>query len=118
MPVIPIGIEYKGQLIKYEALIDSGADMNLLPWSIAELFGFKKEEADIMSIHGISGDPLKAYFFKIIIVVGGTIRHAVECGFSENLPEINWGFLGQKGFFNNYRIEFDYQKEAITLWNN
>lgn len=119
LPVVPIGLEYNGHLIKYEALIDSGADVNVFPWDIAELFGFTKKDAkEKVNIHGISGKPILTYFFDTIIVVGGSSRHIARCGFAEGLPATNWGFLGQKGFFDNYRIEFDYQRESITLWNN
>lgn len=120
MPVIPIGLEYKGVSFKYEALIDSGADMNLFPWGIAEIFGFRKEDAIAQVFaHGVGGEPLKAYIFDIIISVGGSVRHTAQCAFSEDLhTNENFGFLGQRGFFDYYRIEFDYAKKGITLWNN
>lgn len=119
LPIILIGLEYKGLSLQYEALVDSGADMNLFPWEIANGFGFEKKDAKRTAlIHGISGEPLQAYFFDVVISVGGSVRHTTACAFSEHLPGENLGFLGQRGFFDYYRIEFDYAKKGITLWNN
>lgn len=116
LPIIPIELEYKGDGIRYEALIDSGADMNLFPWEIADYFGFKKKDSkDKTSIFGISGEAVEAYLFDVIIVVGGSWRHASPCWFTDKLSETQYGFLGQKGFFSQYRVEFHYAKGKISI---
>ena len=38
-PIIPIGLLFNGKLIRYEALIDSGADFNIFNAEIGELLG-------------------------------------------------------------------------------
>ena len=101
LPIIPIGLEHKGELINYEALIDSGADMNLFQWEIADYFGFNikdafgfniKDAKDDDIIKGISGDPVKAYLFDVLIVVGGTERHIAPCWFTKDLDDSQFGF--------------------------
>ena len=60
---------------------------------------------------GIGKGGIKAYFHNVMIEIGGW-RHNCYVGFSYEIP---LSFLGQNGFFNLYRIEFDLEKRRIEL---
>lgn len=117
-PIIPIELENKGQNVRYEALVDSGADMNMFPWELAEILGLDKKDAkEVRTFSGVVGKPAKAYYFDILLVVGGSDRNIVLCGFTDGISRYGHGFLGQSGFFSLYRVEFDYAKETIKIWS-
>lgn len=40
-PIIPVSINYADKTLRYEALIDSGADFNIFPLEIAQKLGIK-----------------------------------------------------------------------------
>ena len=45
-PIIPLSIKYQDKTLRFEALIDSGADFNIFPMEIAEKLGLDGEEID------------------------------------------------------------------------
>lgn len=118
-PIIPIELENKGARVRYEALVDSGADMNMFPWELAEILGYKKVDAiETKPFSGVVGKPADAYYFDVLLVVGGADKNIVRCGFTDVISHYGHGFLGQGGFFSLYRVEFNYAKEVIIIWSN
>ena len=54
-PLIPIGIEYKGNTTGYEALVDSGADWNVFPAVLGEVIGIDVPTGKKQEFGGIGG---------------------------------------------------------------
>lgn len=116
-PIIPIELAAKNkERVRTEALIDSGADMSMFHWEIAEVLGLDKADAlyeDKFS--GVLGKPALYYVFEIFMILGGDNRIITQCGFTEYLPNAAHGFLGQNSFFHNYQIEFIHKKEIVRI---
>jgi hypothetical protein len=113
-PVIPIEIVRDDLVVRYEVLVDSGADCNIVPAEIGELLGIDILEGLESEVGGISGKREPYYIHTVTIRIGGW-DHEVEMGFMPNMSSFGYGVVGQRGFFNIFRVQFDHRKEEIEL---
>lgn len=113
-PIIPIGLLFNGRRIKYEALIDSGADFNIFHAEIGELLGLKVRSGKKTKFSGIVGEPFEVYFHNVTIEVGRW-RHKILAGFSYDVSPYGFGILGQRGFFDLFQIKFLFTKRIIEI---
>jgi hypothetical protein len=113
-PVIRIDFDTTNGTMGYLVLIDSGADYCIFHADIGEALGLKVTKGKALVFSGISGQKQKAYFHKIAFKIGG-IEHCCWAGFSYDLDAMNYGILGQDGFFDKWSIKFEYKKENVEL---
>lgn len=100
--------------VRVYALIDSGADYCIFHAEIGEQIGLQINSGKSLAFSGISSAEQTAYFHNIKLEVGG---HQFDCyaGFSRDMQNLPYGILGQMGFFNIFKVSFDYKKEKIGL---
>mgnify|MGYP001592534256 FL=1 len=111
-PSIPVILSGKGNKYQFIALLDSGADLSVIPREVAELLGLdlNKKEEEARGIGGIVpaiqtnmnielGKPHEMYSFNIPVKV-------ILSDVDEEIPVL----LGRAGFFDKFVISFD-QKE-------
>jgi len=114
-PVIPITVKYKEKEIDYLALIDSGADFCIFHGEIGEYLGIDIKLGKKLEFFGVTGQKEAAYFHEITICIGGHDRKCY-CGFSElDNRRLPYGILGQRGFFDVFKITMCYTKKRIEL---
>ena len=111
---MPIGLEHDGETIRYEVLVDSGADMSIMNAEIADLLGLDVTSGRKGQVRGVTGKPEPFYTHDVTLVVGGH-KTVVPISFAEKVGQDGYGILGQKGFFTDYRVTFDYLKEEIQV---
>lgn len=117
-PVIPITVKCGDKEIDYLALIDSGADFCIFHGEIGQLLGIDIQSGKKLEFFGVTGEKESAYFHEITINIAGRDKHCY-CGFSElNNSKLPYGILGQKGFFDMFKITMDYKKNRIELSAN
>ena len=116
-PIIPIGLLFGKKMIRYEALIDSGADFNIFNAEIGEILGIDVRAGDKVRFGGIAGEPFEVYMHEITIDLGGW-RHKTTAGFSYEISPYGFGILGQKGFFDLFKIKFLFPKGVIEITPN
>ena len=113
-PIIPIGLLFNGKIINYEALIDSGADFNIFNAEIGELLGIDVRSGKKIEFSGIAGKPFEVYLHSLTLKMGGW-QYKIIAGFSYEISPYGFGILGQKGFFNLFRVKFIYSKGVIEI---
>jgi len=119
-PSIPVNLSGDGSKYQFMALIDSGADISVIPKEVAELLGLnldkKKEEARGIggivpaiqtSINIEIGKPHEMYNLNIPVKV-------ILSNIDEEIPIL----LGRVGFFDKFIITFDQKEEKIILKRN
>lgn len=115
-PFIPINIGYKdcwlsvvsGGSIKYvDALVDSGADNNLGPMSIAKILNVPLEGITPHQVFGIDGLGIDTFFVPISMEIGGNVFKSFM-GFSNEVKEV---LLGGQGFFDQWKVKLEYAKD-------
>lgn len=115
-PVISIAVKFHDKKIDYLALIDSGADFCIFHSEIGEYLGIDIKSGKKLEFFGVTGDKKVAYFHHITICVGGHDKDCY-CGFAPDFTaqRMPYGILGQKGFFDIFKIMMDYKKNRIEL---
>ncbi len=119
-PSIPIILSGKSGKYQFIALLDSGADMSVIPEDVAELLGVdlteNKEEAS-----GIGGK-VPAIQSTIYLEIGKghenySFSIPIKVIFNKGGQEIPI-LLGRAGFFDKFVITFNQKDEKITLKKN
>lgn len=113
-PVIPVGLEHGDETIRYEVLVDSGADMNIMNAEIADLLGLDLKSGRIGEVRGVTGKPEPYYTHDVTLIIGGH-KTLVPISFAEKVGQDGYGIIGQKGFFDLYKVKFDYRKEEVEI---
>ena len=114
-PIIPVRVIYRDKSLRYAALIDSGADFCIFDAEIGENLGLnvrsgKKEQfGGIQEIGGA-----EAFLHEVVLNIGGWDYKTI-ISFSYDIAKWGYGILGQKGFFDIFKISFDYRKEEVEL---
>ncbi len=113
-PIIPVGVSYRGKTITQEVLIDSGADICIFDAEIGEAIGIDIESGEVHEVGGVTGEK-QPYFSHVVTMTVGGWPYTIEVGFSRHLAKMGHGLVGQKGFFEQFKVQFDLQKEEIEL---
>ncbi len=115
-PIIPITIRFLKREITYLALLDSGADFNIFHGDIAKILGIDlAEQKNSMSFGGIKeGASGKGYFMPIELGINNKF-FTTTAVFSNDISDNGYGILGEQGFFNNFKILFNYSAKNIEI---
>ena len=115
-PHIPINLISKSSMsIEFIALLDSGADVSIIPQDVAELLGIDLTKEREIS-RGIGGEvevintKIKINIKKGHETYDFLIPVQVAMGGSK-IPVI----IGRAGFFDRFRITFDQANETVSL---
>lgn len=115
-PVIPVTLRFNKIEFNYLALLDSGADFNIFHGDIANILKIDINKLNNpVKFSGIKeGAEGKGYFLSIDVGIDNQFNSTTVV-FSNDISENGYGILGQQGFFNNYKILFDYAGKRISI---
>lgn len=114
-PIILTEVIYKRYSIRHEVLIDSGADYCVFNAEIGEALGIDIEKGERHLFKGIDGVEQVGYSHRVGINVKDITYNAIVI-FSYDIADMSCGVVGQLHFFDHFKINFDYQKASIILW--
>ena len=114
-PIIPVSIIGPKRSVNLFMLVDSGADISLLPYSVGETIGLELDIANRSEIHGI-GEGSVPYILSHSGLIIGDIEISIRIGWAliEEVPFI----LGRLDLFQNFSIEFREFENRIILKQN
>jgi len=117
-PVIKITLHGRNQMpIDVIALVDSGADVSLIPKGLADYLNLRKGKKEISK--GIGGE-IGIWNSSINITVrGGHERHLlknipIQIAEDDNFPII----IGRSGFFEKFKVTIDEKNKRLNLKRN
>ena len=115
-PVIEIILKNGENSIRYEVLVDSGADLCIFDAEIGEALGIDVQKGQKKEVFGVGGKTSIFFLHKVDIEVGGWV-YKIEAGFMPDVAGrvMPYGLVGQKGFFENFIVKFDLLKGEIEL---
>lgn len=120
-PIIPIRISYQKEAVNTPALIDSGADFNIFPLSIAKDLGLDLNINKPVEFKGVGEKSLKLTGYMAIVNLmifnkGKNINFSTPVIFTNDIPQNGFSLLGETGFFDHVdQISFLYKKGKIQL---
>ncbi len=112
-PEIKIVVGHQDIKQKCFALIDSGADSCLFPRDMAEVLGIDVRSGRKIMYTGIGGQQVPFYFHQVEIFLG-KYQFKTMAGFA-NTGIGTSALLGQKGFFENFIVSFDYKNRFVEI---
>lgn len=115
-PIIPVALRLNKVEFDYLALLDSGADFNVFHGGIAKILKIDLSKLRKPVVFGgiKEGSEGRGYFTAIDVGINGKFSNTPVV-FSNDISENGYGILGQQGFFNLYKISFNYSIKAIDL---
>jgi hypothetical protein len=113
-PIIPLTILYKNRYVQYQALLDTWADYNVFHSDIATYLGINLTKGSLIKISGIGGDTIKGYKHILVIRIGKNLVKTTIV-FSKQIPSNAIAVLGNQGFFDHFRVTFDYKNKTISI---
>ena len=114
-PSIPVTISGKGAKYDFIALVDSGADISVIPRSIAELLGLNLKEK-MEEASGIGGI-VPAIQSRVNLEINkGHEHYSFEIPIKVIMNDTDFPILlGRAGFFEKFVITFHQAEEKLIL---
>ncbi len=115
-PVIEIRLKNKEQSIRYEVLVDSGADICIFDEEVGQALGIDVHKGVAKEVFGVGGKSSVFYLHPITIEVGGW-SYDIKAGFMAKVSGYTtpYGIVGQEGFFDIFTVKFDLLKTEIEI---
>lgn len=113
-PLIPLEISCNGEKLITYALVDSGADVCLFGEDLCRKLGVVMKSGKKQSLQGVGKGKVLFYLHQIRLGIGQE-KVKTEVGFSGQMKHIPFAILGQKGFFENFLVAFNYPKKWIEV---
>lgn len=120
-PIIPVRLTYGNSSVNTPALIDSGADFNVFPLSIAKDLGLKLNMNKMLIFSGVGekSQKLTGYLGVLDLMIyrkGDSIKFSTPIVFTNDIPSNGIPLLGESGFFDHLEeICFYYQRGKVIL---
>jgi aspartyl protease len=101
--------------ISCRAIVDSGADHCVFPRLFMQPLGIDPFTSPVEGTAGVGSTNVPTHFSNITIDLQGVVRLPVYAGFTTGLDHLGIGLLGQAGFFEAFKITFDYANKLYHL---
>jgi len=96
------------------SLVDSGADVCLFHSDVGRMLGVEIEAAPELAFQGVSGVREVAYLHRVNLEVRGLSPITLDVGFTNSVAA-GTGLLGQRGFFEQFQINFDLSEKFFEI---
>jgi len=113
-PMVSVEIFGSDDSKKFDALLDSGADVSLLNLEIAEVLGIDLSNAKPANFTGISGNINGYRVERVKVKIEGFFEEIEMPVCFVDSPSVGL-LLGQDGFFDLHRIKFEKDHDTFEL---
>lgn len=115
-PIIPVRVHINGLSVLTDALIDTGADVTIMPKFVADRLGIDLSNAPESSLIGALGGGGSYRVFELELELRelpNSIRWKAPVGFTNR--EMSFAFPGTRGFFEFFELTYNAKRELIDL---
>lgn len=114
-PSLPVTLMGEKESIEMVALLDSGADISVIPKEVAEILGFDLS-GEIRLVHGIGGTVRTIEKRINVVVAKGRENYTLNIPIKIVLDEYDFSpLLGRAGFFKEFTITFMQGRQRFSL---
>lgn len=113
-PVINIHLVVGQNRFSCLCIVDSGADHCVFPLSFALQLGFNPVGETPIMTGGVGSAGVPMYFWKVTMDFGPVQKESVV-GFTEDMNSKGIGLLGQHGFFEHFKVQFDLASKLFWI---
>lgn len=113
LPFLPIKLGFDGVWVETNALLDSGASVNIIPYSIGIQLGadWSKQGQEVTLGGNLSAAPAKGILLDAVIESFEPVQLVFAWSQLDNVPVI----LGQVNFFQKFRISFTGAEQTFEI---
>src|SRR3989338_502234 len=109
-PFADVILQNEGKELLYHMIVDSGADLTLIPKSVGDYLGFKIDNDSIKEVKGVGEQNVQIVLKKINLQIGNKkIEADIALCLIEEVPLV----LGRKDVFDNFEITFKDNKTVF-----
>lgn len=108
-------IASNGNAVRSLVLLDSGADACLFPMDLADQLDLDVSRLPHFLTGGVGSNSNVTYYDTVMVDLGDGIRFEAYAAFSQGLNGVGLGLLGQSGFFEQFRVEFDLKRKTFLI---
>jgi len=111
-PIIPVALVGAKQIVRTSMLLDSGADLSMIPYSVGEALDLELNMENRSEVQGI-GEGSVPYILSRVKIQFGEVEALVRIGWAliEEIPLI----LGRLDLFKEFSVEFREFENKIVL---
>jgi hypothetical protein len=111
-PIIPVALIGAKQIVRTSMLLDSGADLSMIPYSVGEALGLELDMGNRSEAQGI-GEGSVPYILNRTRIKFGGVETSIRIGWAliEEIPLI----LGRLDLFQQFSLEFREFENKIIL---
>lgn len=113
-PLIPLYVSKGEKRFLSYGLVDSGADVCLFESTFCKKLGLKLTTGKKQTLRGVGKEEITFYLHPVNLKIGD-YSVTTEIGFSDEISHIPFAILGQKGFFENFLVAFNYPKRWVEV---
>jgi hypothetical protein len=113
-PVLSLALQNGARRLSCYSVVDSGADYCLFPLSFMQPLGLNPLISPVDTTSGVGSSSIPTHFSNVTLDLG-LLQFTVYAGFSPGMEHLGIGLLGQVGFFERFRITFDYANKLFVL---
>ena len=110
-PIIRIPVLTRYGYQNFDFLVDTGADVSILPVSVAEDLDISLDDCPEIKLRGIGENAVTAYIGKMTVKILA-VPVAITCAFSEKGILF---LLGRKDIFSRFSILFDNARNVVRF---
>jgi len=114
-PVLSLTLRNARHRLSCYAIVDSGADHCVFPRSFMQPLGLDALAAPVDMTSGLGSSNVPTHFTDVTIDLQGLTQFTVYAGFTIGLEQLGIGLLGQTGFFERFKITFDYANRQYAV---
>ena len=111
-PKITLHVKTRGGYLPYRFLLDTGADVSMVPFSMADDLGIDPARCPRDQCAGIEGRPVRVYRARMAVRIGH-VDLTLGCLISES--DSTPFLLGRADLFSRFNITFDNEHKRIIL---
>lgn len=111
-PIVPVVLCAGRTQLEYEAVADSGAESTIFDSSVAHLLGLQLDGSP-QQLETVSGHRIDVRYRAVRMQIGEK-QWIANIGFAD-LHDKQLGLLGHLGFFDHFRVAFNYRAGEFSL---
>jgi Aspartyl protease len=115
-PVVRVALQNGTLRLSCYAIVDSGADHCVFPRSFMQTLGLDPLTSPVEITSGVGNPSVPTHFAQVTLDLG-VAQLPMYVGFTTGMDQLGLGLLGQTGFFESFKVTFDYKNRLFTIEN-
>lgn len=112
-PMVEAILSFGNMSLRQAFFLDSGADISLIPASLGQALGLRRNPDQTTSVRGLSAERADLNLVEVHVQIGQTREFPIRVGWltDDNLPPL----LGRLDVFERLTFEFNHERRMVIV---